>query len=144
MKKICETCGKDITEFDLYKPNNFAQCQECAIKCAIEGKTQPDIPNASRYNKIIDYSSNFWIKTIKVFVIIGFVLSVIGSIAGAVYAVHFDYHNESVAVIVIGLIAFLVISFIITGLLMVFLNLAEDVSVIKNFYRQECIDNKQK
>lgn len=159
--KYCGTCGKELKAFDVFTTNGFVQCEECAMKKLKEQKKNDNSDNekkatlnndseekkikeikpivnqvVSGANRIVNENgkqneSSFWIRFLKTAAKIEFILSIIGGIVGA-FAIAIDYGDfEGFLICLAVLLGSAIVSIIVFATEMVFLNLAEDVSVIR-------------
>lgn len=147
--KQCETCGKEISAFDVWEINNKIQCKECAENefykrgnngqhnenntSSNENSTTPDKTNKKKYVNI----TNGWASGMKTLTIILLIVLLIASI---IIAYIIGDENDNIFLGFATYIGLTVSSFALVGLSMSFLQLAEDVSYLKNLFRQEFED----
>lgn len=144
--KTCDNCGKKISSLEVYKEDDKALCMDCAVGCAYK-KEEPQGQNSEincgkdktadityYADRLKSKSTNGWAFGMKVLVLILLVVLVFGSLALAILA----GLEEDNFFLGLGVFAGLfVLSFSIVGFAMTFLQLAEDVSSIKNFLSRE-------
>lgn len=132
--KICEKCGKEIhSNDDLFTRMGLNLCEKCACEFDKMDATEKNIFKKNMKSKIdaknlIMNSSNPWIKIMKTLTIIELIIMLIASIPIALSVSDVTYSGG------MGFLAFIVtiiVSIATTSLTMVFLNLAEDVSILK-------------
>ncbi|MGN1421265.1 MAG: hypothetical protein ACI4XC_07110 [Eubacterium sp.] len=147
--KQCETCGKKLSTFDVWETNNKIQCKECADK-EFKEKYNNSHKKDTNVNTVENSVSsndtkkeshvnitNGWASGMKILTIILLIVLLVASIIIA-----FLIGDESDSFL-LGLGAYIgltVASFAVVGFSMSFLQLAEDVSYLKNFIRQEYED----
>lgn len=144
--KTCDNCGKKISSFEAYKKDGKMLCMDCAIGGSYK-KEKPQDQNfgkSSANNKTVDIlynaprlklkSTNGWAFGMKILILILLVVLIFASLVLAILA-GLEQDNF---VLGLGIFAALfVLSFSIVGFAMTFLQLAEDVSAIKNFLSRE-------
>lgn len=140
--KMCESCGRMINDFDIYTRNGFIQCEACAINNA--PKSQPDADNNKEdklktANNILTYSADGWTRFMKTLTMIQLVILIIGSI---VFSIVIGDNLDSFGLGFLAFILFTVISFALCGFTMVFLNMAENIAVIKSFVKKNYTDKE--
>ncbi|MGN0522681.1 MAG: hypothetical protein ACI4IG_00235 [Eubacterium sp.] len=148
--KICETCGREISNFDVWSINNKIQCHECANEefynrnnniqsngnnsASYGNSMKPGNTNGKRHVN----STNGWASGMKTLTIIFLIVLLIASIIIAYFIG--DYFDNIFVGIVVYIIS-TVSSFALVGFSMSFLQLAQDVSYLKNLFWQE-FENK--
>jgi hypothetical protein len=144
--KTCDNCGKKISSFEAYKKDGKILCMDCALggsykkekpqyqsseKSCVNNKTE-DISYKSTMLKL--KSTNGWAFGMKILVLILLVVLIIASLALAILVAL----KEDNFFLGLGIFAALfVLSFSIVGFAMTFLQIAEDISYIKNFLSRE-------
>lgn len=142
--KTCDKCGKKISSLEAYNENGKTLCMNCAVGTTYKKeklereylKKEPsNVEKVNNYvNKIKLKSTNGWAFGMKILTLILLVVLVFSSLALAIYA---SVEEDNIILgfgIFVGLF---VLSFSIVGFAMTFLQLAEDVSCIKNFIKSE-------
>lgn len=135
--KRCETCGKAISAFDVYETNGKIQCKDCALKELYfndekddNRETDDEIPKIGGLSKEkhVDIT-NGWASGMK---ILSIILLLVLFIASIVIAYFIGEESDSFILGFVCFIGFAISSFAIVGFSMSFLQLAQDVSYIKN------------
>lgn len=159
--KNCQICGKQLQDNEAYVLANGQEvCASCYAQINGENqKTEafyqppvqqappvqatpvapvnPVMPAAPLYPPYVGEKikkTNFWTGFLKVFAIIGLVLGILASIGGAIaMIVAYGRYNTGIAVLTaFGIfIGGVLISLVATASVMVYLNIASDVSTIK-------------
>lgn len=133
--KICESCGKEISDFGVYLDNGFTQCKACAESKA--KKTHISNDKLKTANSIDLSSADFWTRFMKSLTIIQLFILIIGSL-GLAYII--GEQLDSFGFAILAFIVLAVISIALCGFTMVFLNMAENIAIIKSFIRKNYID----
>lgn len=128
---LCNNCASDYGKYmngqEIEKQSNVASSNQSTQ--TTETKTQQTSSNTIMTNPIKNnIDANFWVKLLKTMTTIILAIFLIASLAGGIFV---GYNSDSFAG---GLLVFLglsFLSFLSVSLTMVFLHLAEDVSIIR-------------
>lgn len=151
-EKTCFECGKSLSDNEINTEFGIHLCNNCALIYSkymngIETEKPSNKPNNnqtiyttetkkasnSTNNTKTTYfenniNANFWVRFLKTLTIIALIIFLIASLAGGIFV---GYNSDSFGW---GLLVFLglaFISFLSVSFTMVFLHLAEDVSIIR-------------
>ena len=121
--KTCQTCGKILKDsMEEFTVNGILQCEDCAY------------PNRSRENdseKENDKISNSWISVLKTVCKINIIVGVIASLALGICVYQLIYSDAAIIFAGITFITGVILTVLSEALIMVFAELAEDISIIR-------------
>ncbi len=121
--KTCQTCGKILKDsMEEFTVNGILQCENCAY------------PNNSTENdtkKESDKVSNSWISILKTVSKINIIVGIIASLALGICVYQLIYSDAAIIFAGITFITGVILTILSEALTMVFVELAEDISIIR-------------
>lgn len=128
--KTCQTCGKILrSSMEEFRVNGIVQCESCAYsKDPIKISEAQETAKQSSDNEI----SSSWIGSLKLIAKINIIVGIIASFAIGILVYNLIYGDGAFIFAAITVIVGIVLSLLCNALLMVFAEMAEDVSIIRH------------
>lgn len=136
--KVCEICGKEIELSETYTIGGVTKCRDCATNDIYNKNMNHDNEIGVIQQNMLETKekSYFWIRFMRVFIIFEFIGLLIGSVNLADYVG--QYYRSGTAFF-LSFCGFVFASFAAIGFQLIFIKLAEDISVIR-----KSLSNKKK
>ena len=137
----CETCGKEISVFNAWETNGKTQCKECYEKEFNEkhNKINNNETSNNESKAVVEHdfiknvqSSNGWASAMKTILIILLIILLTG---GIILSYYIGDENDNLLLGLFSFVGFSLGSFVLVGMSMALLQLAEDVSYLKNYFK---------
>lgn len=134
--KTCQTCGKVLKDsMEEFRVNGILQCESCAYSKdpIIKDFVKENNANQKESNNV----SSVWIGSLKTIAKINMIVGIIASIIVGVFVYNVVYSDYAILFAFTAFAIGVVLSLMSNSLLMVFAEMAEDISIMRYLMNKE-------